>query len=77
VPRSRPELPRLVEQVRILLWLQMHLTLLGLLVVLIVGGIYRNIHLAHDFVDQLLKMAVLLAGIAAALPLCARLLRRG
>ncbi len=77
VRKPRPERPRLVEQLRILLWFQMHLTLLGLLVVLIVAGTFSNIRLAHHFVDQLLRMALLLVGIAVALPLCARLLRRG
>jgi hypothetical protein len=77
VRKPRPELPRLVDQLRLLLWFQLHLTLLGLLVVLLVGGIFSKNYLARDFVDQMLRMALLLVGIAAALSLCTRILRRG
>lgn len=38
----RPELPRLVEQLRILLWLQLHLTVLGFLAAFLLVGYVSN-----------------------------------
>ncbi len=63
----KPELPRLVEQVRLLLWLQMYFTLLALLAVLIVFGTMGS---AMDTTDQdrfglsivtMIPLAILLA----------------
>jgi hypothetical protein len=81
VRKPKPELPRLVEQLRILLWFQLHLTLLGLLVLLIWLGTHRRAGLYHgadrEFDDQLARGLLLLAGIAVVLPVCVKLLRPG
>jgi hypothetical protein len=68
-----------VDQLRILLWLQTHLTLVGLLVVVAVVGYLTNergLHLSEEQNTGLFTALGLLAGAAAVLALCATLLRR-
>ncbi|GAA0903634.1 hypothetical protein GCM10009557_79400 [Virgisporangium ochraceum] len=75
----RPELPRVVDQLRILLWLQTHLTLVGLLVVVVVVGYLTNergLHLSEEQNTGFFTALGLLAGTAAVLALCATLMRR-
>jgi hypothetical protein len=83
--RVRPPLPRLVEQVRLLLWMQMFLSLIGLLVAIIgayyvdrrklmgIGDSYSRLRGLEDRIELLLlgffAVAVLLA-------VCAPLVRR-
>jgi hypothetical protein len=68
-----------VEQLRILLWLQMHATLVGLLVVVAVVGYLtneRDLYLSEEAYSRLFLAVGTLAGTAAVLALCAVLLRR-
>jgi hypothetical protein len=79
VPKPKPTLPRLVEQLRILLWFQMHLTLIGLLIVLAAVGFVasvRHVQLDSGVVEQLLLSMLLLVGTAVFLAICAALVRR-
>jgi hypothetical protein len=74
-----PELPRLVEQLRILLWMQMHLTVLGFLAaVLLVGFVsnYRDGALPRETEDWLMLTMGLQLVAAVLLATCAALLRR-
>jgi len=80
--RVKPELPRLVEQLRVLLWMQMHASLLGVLVLIILAAVAANRQFAHpgaatDFADRVLLAAAALSGVAAVLAICAKLLWRG
>jgi hypothetical protein len=72
--RRRPELPRLVEQVRVLLWFQMHLTLLALLVTLLVFGITHSA-LEVDQSDAVVQTLLGLTVLAIALGVSSRLVR--
>lgn len=77
--RPRPELPRLVEQLRILLWFQMHLTVLALTILMCLVGYFSDI---RDYIpDEVVMLRItaavgLLVVIAALLATCAGLLRR-
>lgn len=71
----KPDLPRLVEQVRILLWMQMHLTLIALLGLLLYLGIASAV-LDEDEVDQGMVTMLALVATAVALAVCAKLVRR-
>jgi hypothetical protein len=84
-PRVRPPLPRLVEQLRILLWMQMFLSVLGVLVCLV--GLYyinRRKLLSSDdaywrlrrLEDQVELVFLGLFAAAILLAVCAPLVRR-
>jgi cell division protein FtsW (lipid II flippase) len=78
VRKPRPELPPLVEQLRVLLWFQTHLTLLGLLIVISFVGYVtnvRHVRIDDEVGNQILVMMGLLVAIAVVLAVCARLVR--
>lgn len=84
--RARPALPRLVDQLRLLLWFQFYVTLLTLVPIMIVAGLTANASastlLTTDSVDQriverLSLALVVLAGVAILLAICAGTVRRG
>jgi hypothetical protein len=86
VTQTRAGLPRLVDQVRILMWFQMHLSLIGVLVVILAavwvdktdqGFNYQVIDEASRIEQRLFQAMVLLVGIAVVLAICAKLLWRG
>ena len=64
------QLPRLVDQLRILLWLQMHLTLIGLVVVIVWGVLVVALGMTQDSLltgdlHWLIKVVHLLVGLGA------------
>jgi hypothetical protein len=83
--RIRPQLPRLVDQMRILTWFQFHLTLVTLVVAIVLGAVLSGHDLSYTSVDdpvarQLGRVEVLilvLAGTAILLAVAAALVRRG
>ncbi|WP_203921979.1 hypothetical protein [Rugosimonospora africana] len=83
--RTRPELPRRVDQMRILTWFQCHLTLVTLVVSVIVGAIVSGRELSSTGADdpverQLGHIEVLILALPATailLAITAALVRRG
>lgn len=73
---TRPELPRLVEQTRILLWIQMFLLLVGLLIVTVLIPYWARVlgeaHNAEFFIVYFTLM-----GTAIVLALSAKMFRHG
>jgi hypothetical protein len=82
--RVRPPLPRLVDQLRVLLWMQMHLSLLGAVVatfaVVIVDRYNQNDlsgNPAREALERRLELGLLLLAAATVLlAICAPLVRR-
>ena len=71
------ELPRYVEQLRILLWLQMYASLVGILVILVpVGYLSDKGRMPNDVGDQALVSIGLLALAALLLAVVAKVVRR-
>ena len=74
---TRQDLPRLVDQVRALLWLQFYATMAGLLGVLLLGGLAADSPVGHDIEDWVITAMFTLVALAAPLWLGSRLWRRG
>jgi hypothetical protein len=84
--RLRQQLPRLVEQMRILTWFQFHLTLVTLLVAIVIAATLSSRRLANfgvggDPIEQQLErvevLCLALTGTAILLAVTAALVRRG
>lgn len=74
-----PALPRYVEQLRIVLWMQTHLTLIGLLIQLIWFGAVVNdsgFYIEPEVRGRIMVVLVVLAASAAVLAVCAKLAAR-
>jgi hypothetical protein len=78
--RAARLLPRLVDQLRILLWFQMYLTLIGVLAVTLDLGIFGSALTAsydNSWADSLFATMLALILVAILLAISAKLTRRG
>jgi hypothetical protein len=81
--RVRPQLPRLVDQMRILTWFQFYLTLVALVVAIILGAVLSHRpYLGTDDpfeqqLDRVQELMLVLTGTAILLAVTAALVRRG